>query len=382
MKILILGALLASPLYSEEPVPSEAKIVMDRVHESFVKIIPYIYSEKLLAELKDKKNEDKKEEVIHTLNDISNFFKTAKHVDTFQKPGFTPSLETINSHMNDTLLSVKSNNTTYASKRLKAMSAICLSCHSQLQDLKTFAQDIPKAQKDLFPRAFDYANYLMLLRKFPEAQKNYELALSENLKTPNADSANEIISTSLKRVISIHTKINFEPKSALEFVRKYKNEPNLFKIAKDTLNVWEKDLVKWQSFNPKNLKSVDQFINKYLNPIANDKEQTAIGENDITLLVASGILSRDLNARPKSKDVPEILYWLAIAEKRLGSSYLFSLGDLYLKECIQQYPKSPFAKKCYKEYEDNITFGYSGSAGTDIPEDEKKELARLKSLLK
>jgi hypothetical protein len=382
MKLFLLGVLLTSSLSASEPAPSEAKIVMDRVHDSFVKIIPYAYSEKLLSELKDKKNEDKKEDVIHTLNDISNFFKSARHVETFQKPGFKPSLDTINTHMNETILSVKNNNTAYASKRLKAMTAICLSCHSQLQDAHSFAKDIPKAQKELFPRSFDYANYLMILRKFPDAQNYYELALKENLKAAPSDQINEEVSTSLKRVLSIHTKINFEPKLALSFVRKYKNEPNLFKVARDTLAVWEKDLIKWQSFKPKKLKSVKEFISTYLNPIAENKADTAMGENDITLLVASGILTKDLNKRPTSKDVPEILYWLAIAEKRLGSSYLFSLGDLYLKECIHQYPASPYAKKCYQEYEENVTFGYSGSGGTDIPEDEKQELAKLKGLLK
>lgn len=386
MKILLLGAFLVSSLNAAdkaaEPTPSEAKIVMDRVHESFVKIIPYVYSEKLLADLAVKKNESKKEEVIYTLNDISNFFKTAKHVETFQKPGFRPSLETINTHMNETILSVKNNNTAYASKRLKAMTAICLSCHTQLQEENSFAKDVPKAQNELFARPYDYANYLMILRKFSEAQKYYEVSLKENLKSPVKDQFNEEISTSLKRVLSIHTKINFDPKAALNFVRKYKNETNLNKVARDTLAIWEKDLIKWQSFNPKKQKSVHQFVVTYLNPIESEKAETAFGENDITLLVASGILTKDLNSRPTSKDVPENLYWLAIAEKRLGSSYLFSLGDLYLKECIRQYPASPFAKKCYKEYEDNLTFGYSGSSGTDIPDDEKQELAKLKALLK
>ena len=107
-----------------------------------------------------------------------------------------------------------------------------------------------------------------------------------------------------------------------------------------------------------------------------------MGKNDVTLLVASGVLSHYLNDKPQSKLAPQILFWLGVADKQLGSTYLFSLGDLYLKECIQQYPKSTFAKKCYREYEDNLIFGYSGSSGTDIPEDEKKELARLKALIK
>jgi hypothetical protein len=106
------------------------------------------------------------------------------------------------------------------------------------------------------------------------------------------------------------------------------------------------------------------------------------GESDITLLVASGVLSKYITDNPLSPQAPEILYWLSLAERRLSSTYFFSLSDLYLKDCITLYPKSPYAKKCYQEYEDNITFGFSGSKGTDIPIEEKQELDRLKRALK
>ncbi|MDO9181111.1 MAG: hypothetical protein Q7U04_01820, partial [Bacteriovorax sp.] len=67
---------------------------------------------------------------------------------------------------------------------------------------------------------------------------------------------------------------------------------------------------------------------------------------------------------------------------RMGQTYFFSLGDLYLKDCIRKYPASPYAKKCYQEYSDSIEAGYSGSSGTDIPASERRELLKLKSLLK
>ena len=102
----------------------------------------------------------------------------------------------------------------------------------------------------------------------------------------------------------------------------------------------------------------------------------------MTLLVSSGVLSKYLNDNPKSKLVPEILYWLSIAERRLSNTYFFSLSDLYLKDCVRLYPKSKYAKKCYQEYADNIEFGYSGSSGTDIPVEEKQELEQLKKYLK
>ena len=383
MKILLIASLLVSTsLYANENAPSESKIVMDRVHESFVKIIPYVYSEEKLAALKDKNNDAEKEAVIHTLNDISNFFKSAKHVETFQRPGFRPSLQTIETHMQDTILSVKNNNSAYAGKRLKAMTAICLSCHSQLSTHE-FAKNVPEASKSLFSRPFDYANYLLLLRRFDEASKQYEISLEQNLKEQSTPQSQEEISSALKRLLSIHTKMDTNIKAALEFVEKYKAKEKMPKIAHDNLVQWEKSLQKWKSFNPNGkFKLVESFIKTNLKPLDQKKDEVLEGKHDVTLLISSGFLARHLNERPDSKLTPEILYWLAVAEKRLGTSYLFSLGDLYLKECIQRYPKSAYAKKCYQEYEDNTVFGYSGSAGTDIPDDEKQELKRLKGLLK
>ena len=240
---LTAGLLLSTSLYAAEDASSESKIVMDRVHESFVKIIPYVYSEEKLAALKDKNNDAEKEAVIHTLNDISNFFKSAKHVETFQRPGFRPSLQTIETHMQDTILSVKNNNSAYAGKRLKAMTAICLSCHSQLST-NEFAKNVPEASKSMFTRPFDYANYLLLLRRFDEASKQYEISLEQNLKEQSTPQSQEEISSALKRLLSIHTKMDTDIKAALEFVEKYKSNSKMPKVAHDNLVQWEKSLQK------------------------------------------------------------------------------------------------------------------------------------------
>lgn len=148
------------------------------------------------------------------------------------------------------------------------------------------------------------------------------------------------------------------------------------------LQSWEVSLVRWKEFSPAEVKSIDGFITKYLTPLEEIKEQTGDGDNDIPLLVAAGVLSKYLNDHPTTKSAPQILYWLSVAEKRLGGTYFFTLSELYLKDCVTLYSKSPFAKKCYNLYEENVEFGYTGSGGIDIPPEEKRELARLKNYLK
>lgn len=359
---------------------TEARAIMDGVYESFVKVVPYVYSdEKKIESLRN--DPDQRQKLLMNLTDISEFFKSARHVEYFQRPGFRPSLETINHHMSDTINSVKGNNYIFAQKRLKALTALCISCHSQLSESaaeNTFGSAIKKVKRESFDSDFAYGNYLFLVRRFNEAESYFDLSVEQSLNNQNEAE----LYSSLRRMISINTKIDLNPKKANVFINKYLTHPKMPALAKSTLGTWKKSLAKWNNFNAKKVKSIDGFIKTYLAPLEVDKGQIAGGDNDVTLLVASGVLSKYLNDSPKTKLAPEILYWLSIAERRLSNTYFFSLSDLYLKDCVKLYPKSKYAKKCYNEYAENIEFGYSGSAGTDIPIEEKQELERLKGFLK
>lgn len=357
----------------------QAKAIMSGVYESFIKVIPYVYSDENSIEVL-KKDPAKKTELIKNLTDISEFFKSAKHVEYFQRPGFRPSLETMNSHLADTIMSVQNNNFAFAQKRLDALTSLCISCHSQLSAHGTanaFGDAVNKARREEFESDYAFGNYLYLIRRFDDSEKYLNLALEKALK----ESRSHELYSSLRRLISIHTKISFNYNKANDFVNKYKKDLRLPVLAKNTLESWSKSLVPWKNFDAGKVNSIEQFIKTYLSPLEEIKEQIG-SDNDITLLIASGVLSKYLNDHPQTPNAPLILYWLAIAERRLSSTYFFTLSDLYLKDCVRLYPKTALAKKCYALYEESVQFGYSGSGGTDIPPDEKRELARMRALLK
>ena len=385
--------IFSSTTYAEDKFQTtQAKAVMGSVYESFVKIIPYVYADKANYEaLKVKKNQ---EELIANLTEISNLFKGAKHVEFFQKPGFKPSLDTINSHLDDTILSLQSHNFVFAQSRLKAVTALCVSCHSQLSDSmakNAFGDAIGKEKRSRFESDYAFANYLYLVRRFTEAVNYFEMSINTNLektqtssnsKVFDDNSSNQEIMGAIRRVISIYTKISINPDKAISFLKKYQSKKNLSKFNKETLNTWIKSLERWKNYDSSKPVMIEDFIAKYLEPIENAKEKTMTEEGDIALLISSGVLTKYLSENPKTNLTPAILYWLSLAERRLSNTYFFSLSDLYLKDCISLYPKSAYAKKCFKEYEENLTFGYSGSSGTDIPEGEKRELDKLRQLIK
>jgi hypothetical protein len=359
-----------------------AKAIMSGVYQSFLKIVPYVYSdqESQYGQL-FKGDSAKKDELLKNLNDLSEFFKSAEHVSYFKRPGFRPSLDTINNHLSDTIVSVKENNYNFAQKRLKAMTSLCISCHSQLSEASSknsFGKEVNLTDRSGFESDYAFANYLFLVRKFEEAESYFKKAVEVSLEK----SQMTVLLDSLRKLLSIYTKVDFDYKKASAFVSAYKDDKRMPVIAKNSLLEWSRSLQTFEKFNAKTNSSPKEFIEKYLAPL----EQTKLGQtetnHDVRFLVGSGVLTKFATSNPKSKLMPEILYWLAVADKNLSHSYFFSLSDLYLKDCVTTYSKSPFARKCYELYEENVQFGYSGSGGTDIPEGEKRELQRLKSFLK
>ncbi len=380
--VLLTCIIFSSVGFSGEPSEEQAKAVMGNIYDSYVKIIPYAYSTKDLSEsLKNKKD---KEELINNLSDLSLFFKSAKHAEFFQRPGFKPSLEAISNHLDETILSVEADSFIFAQKRLNVIGALCVTCHSQLPDSvskNAFKENVKSEKRERFDSDFSYANYLYLVRRFDESKKYFHKVIDEALAKSQNISNREIVA-SLRKIISIDTKIKFNFEKAKDAIAKWEKDPRFSQNDKKMINRWGTSLKKWKGFTPSAIKAITGFIGINLSPLDMKKEIIFTGEEDITLLISSGVLLNFLVENPKSEHAPEILYWLSMAEYRMGNSYFYSLGDLYLKDCIRKYPASPYAKKCYQEYADSIEAGYSGSAGTDIPINEKKELIKLKSLLK
>ncbi len=96
----------------------------------------------------------------------------------------------------------------------------------------------------------------------------------------------------------------------------------------------------------------------------------------------SSVLYEYLNAYPATPLKPDILYWLALGEHRYHYQSMYSVPDLYLKQCVLEYPKNPVAKLCFAEYEESITVAFSGSGGTHIPDDISQELDMMRKLVK
>jgi hypothetical protein len=380
---LLLSAFIFTsfPAFSIEESQLQAKAVMGEVYGAYVKIIPYIYSpEKLMSGTSDA---NMKKDLIDNLTNLAKAFKNSKHDTFFQRPGLEVSHTTISGHLDETVTYISSGNFIFAQKRLQEIGSLCISCHTQLPKSVTknaFGDNVIREKRELFDSDYAYANYLYLIRQFDESKKYFEKTMGSDFSKTGVSADRKIIS-SLRRMVSIDTKINFNYAKAKELLDKWSADKRVLRSEKGVIKAWSDDLTKWKDFKPTDAGEISAFIEKNLKPLDLKKEQMFTGEKDMTLLISSGVLFNYLIEKPETKLAPEILYWLSFSEKRLSLSHYFSLGDTYLKDCIRKYPESPFARKCYAEYADSIEAGYSGSSGTNIPKEEKDELNALKSLI-
>lgn len=377
--LFVLCTLLLSVDFSVDDTREEAKAVMKNIYESYVKIIPYIYTHEKVLHHSINKNEQ--QELLENLNDLSRYFKEARHVKLFKTPAMEAILDVINVHMINTISYMKSGNFIFAQKRLNEIGSLCISCHTQLPvfaSRESFGYDLIKEKRIVFDSDYSYANYLYLMRDFDESKIYFEKSIANNLDSLEA---NKKIIPILRKIVSIDTKIHFNYNKANTFLEKWSCDPRLLSSDRDIIINWKSDLLSWKDFNAMKIKSIPDFITNKLAIINQKIEKLSSADMDITLLISSGILSKYLIDNPHSKQAPAILYWMAIAENQLSENFFFSTGEAYLKDCIRNYPKDPFAEKCYHEFSKVLTASFSGSGGISIPTEEKKVLLDLKKKL-
>ena len=111
------------------------------------------------------------------------------------------------------------------------------------------------------------------------------------------------------------------------------------------------------------------------------QEVGQVGRALIGHLQATSALYGYLDTHPEDSSTPEILYWLAVGEYGFNRSFFFSLGNMYLLECMKRYPDNAFAPRCYREYAEEMRSLYSGSSGVDVPPEVQSALKALKALV-
>ncbi len=387
---VIMPILIILSLYLFYQPISFANAIKDeiRIHQSMTRI-NNLFNPLILTSIhcNQTNNCEENKKIINNLLSISASLKELQPLALFQKPTIKQNLVLANIQLKNTISLIKSNNVLIANTQLKKIGNICISCHNQLSSppVKILHNSFLTNKQTKFHSDYDFANYLYIIRQYDNSiiyyKRSIDFLLSKISIDKNSKNENEEINfqllDSFKKILSIHTRLNLSPYQGIQFLRMYQNDKRLNRSIRIKIFNWEKSLSFWINENPYQLYSTDEFLKKYLSQYELFPSELQTDEADINLLVASGILSKYLINHSTDEESSKILYWLAVIERKLEYSYLYSLSELYLRDCIIHYSKYPYAKKCLDKYENDIIFDYTGSSGLDIPGEYQQELKKF-----
>lgn len=340
-------------------------------------LLPYVSREERFL---DKKNE---KEILEDLTQLQKTFGNLKHDQLLKNDLFAPSYAIIRQNISESLTAFKEGNKDYAHWRLGEITNQCLDCHTRLPESYTSKYQEKKLTLNprKFDNLFDLGTAQLIVRDYPAAEKTFTTLIEDNIKKKNFMDTEE----AFKGLLLIRTKTHPDIKKMLALTEKYAHDKALPMDLQEELGQWDvrlKEISKIAILQKplRDDKDVKTLMTTFLEPVK-EKDSVFLDNYDVYLLTSNGLLSRYLFNHPETELAPDISYWIGWSENALKREQFFSSGDLFLKQCIRKYPKSAVAKNCLKEYKDSVEFEFSGSAGTNIPADVKRELTELESLV-
>jgi len=352
----------------------EVKSSMQQMFNSLLNLQPFLASP-------EKFSNPKNSEIIRKdLNRLATF----KHVFPKDMKSEEPGIFTISRMFHETIEDArerfKKGNYDYSRHRLRTATAFCFNCHSRVPSEKNF-EDLQKRVEASQLTPFEKADVFAATRQFDKALKSYTDILAVAPKTTM-----DVVeyTRSLRRALSITVRVKQNPKETLELIDSVAQRKDLPEFILRLAQQWQKDAQYWLDDKSSAKKMTPEELVEKANKLierAETLQSFPADENgDISYLRASNYLHESLDESPQNKSRIEALYLLGVAYSALQDPTLWDLDRLYFESCIREAPHTEYAKKCYQRYSEKVYMGYTGSAGTFIPDDEQRRLEELRKL--
>lgn len=262
---------------------------------------------------------------------------------------------------------------------LQQVSENCISCHMKLPDpghaprMDHFFKEVSVSK--LSPP--EKARLQVALRQFDDALATWE----EMFKTwpkPGELFAMDTLPEYLKVVIRVKS----DPKRALDTLDSLTKRTDLPKFMAREVHAWKnslRTLVGEISKQGDELHRSKKIIRNARRSMEYPMDRTAL----VDFIVASGLLNRFMQGKVIAADnKAEAYYLLGMTESLIGRTTWLSQTDYYLEASVRSAPKSKIALKALDALEQQILMEYSGSGGTNIPDEIEANVEELRNLVK
>ncbi len=259
------------------------------------------------------------------------------------------------------------------------MTAYCIECHTRTSTGPSFrSPQLDQTLKKL--GGLERGEFLLATRQFDAALNEFSQFIDDKLKSRGDYFS---LDKAVRYSLAVTVKYLKDPKKSLAVVEKIKKAPGIPYYLKQNVLGWEVAIKDWMKEKPSKdrgpaamLKRVREWIDR------GQKLQIGMVDRggDIYYLRALSDLHLILQMNLSKEEMGEALYLTGISYEAVRDISTYTLHENYYESCIRKVPHTSWSQRCYKNYEESVYFGFTGSSGTRLPEDEMKHLLELRAL--
>jgi hypothetical protein len=275
---------------------------------------------------------------------------------------------------------IKQGQVAYGKDLLRSVTSYCIACHSRHDNGPAFAA-VPTTEKANRLSKEEKAALYVALRQFDKGLAEYRqlVADPELLKKRPFDWERY-----LRQAIAIAVRVKKDPQLASELISAALQSPDLAVFQTTQLKQWQKAVEAWKKEPPIKVNTEAghtlEMRRLFREAIAGQQLMLDNHSTEIQFLRASAAAHEVLRVARDPKTKAEAFMVAGKSYESLINPLFWPMHEFFYEACVRQLPHSEIAQQCYSSYVKSVYFGYTGSAGTYIPEDVQQLLGRLGAL--
>lgn len=292
-------------------------------------------------------------------------------------PALRVNLTLLREHMNDAERFFAGGNKLFARYMTQSALQMCIACHTRSEVKADFALPREEMTKGI---SIEKADFLFATRQFEAGREMYEKVIDSYGKE---GVTSYVARRALEALAVYYARVKEDPTRASNYFQKVGQRSDFPEYLKKDAKQWATDFSAWAGEKKEGKSGSASVLLARAKKLLKSDDFSLAGDSErkfhIRRLRASALLHKVLESPGnRSPEKGEALHLLGQLYRRMDHQLFFRFGEMYLKACILEYPGTKTARDCYSALEEIVLEGYTGSAGTKIPDEERAELKELK----
>lgn len=297
------------------------------------------------------------------------------------EPGFRLALQLNQELIRDARGRFAEGDRDYAQWRLRSLTSNCVACHSRYQIATDFLGDVPRSEDPSFEARFATAQFLVASRQFDEGTKELMVLARTMFSSPSGGLAGI---SALKEwlVVQVRVKQHFA-EAATELSAILKGD-NLSEENRELIGAWVGDLSSLSS-RVVPAQRVLKEARGLMSFTRGDDGTFIFDEKNLVKSLRTTALMHEFlqGAQVQTANASvrrTATYLLALAYAHMPIRSLDAFPELYLEQCVREYPDTKEAMQCFLLYQDVVEERNTGSAGVFMDAETQQKLRELRTL--